>query len=166
MTGLLRMRPARVAAACVVQAALVVAAVAPQLSARLTGTDHRLAVAPLDPVDPFRGAYVALGYPGLPGLQAGDQRPLPAGTVFLPLEPGPAGELRQGGALTVRQPADRPFLRCDFDGWRARCGIESLFASQDQARRLEQQLADGAVAVVRIDGRGNAAVIRLEPGGP
>jgi hypothetical protein len=47
---------------------------------------------------------------------------------------------------------------------RLRCGIESLFASQDEARRLEQDLADGAVARVRIDGRGNAAVVGLRPG--
>ena len=164
MTGLLRTRRTRVAAACVVQAALVVAAVAPQLSARLTGEEYRLAVAPLDPVDPFRGAYVTLAYPGLTALQA-DQRQLPTGTVFLPLEREAAGGLWQGRTLTVRQPAEGPFLRCDSDGWRARCGIESLFASQDDARRMEQQLVTGAVAVVRVDGRGNAAVTRIEPSG-
>ena len=165
MTGLLRSRRARVAAACVLQAALVVAAVAPQLSARLTGADYRLAVAPLDPVDPFRGAYVTLGYPGLPALQS-EQRPLPSGTVFLPLERVPGGELWEGAALTVRQPAEGPFLRCAPEGWRARCGIESLFSSQDEARRMERQLVNGAVAVVRIDDRGNAALLRVEFAGP
>ena len=165
MTGLLRSRRARVAAACVLQAALVVAAVAPQLSARLTGADYRLAVAPLDPVDPFRGAYVTLGYPGLPALQS-EQRPLPSGTVFLPLERVLGGELWKGAALTVRQPAKGPFLRCESEGWRARCGIESLFASQDEARRMERQLGNGAVAVVRIDNRGNAALLRVESAGP
>ena len=46
-----------------------------------------------------------------------------------------------------------------------RCGIESLFASQADARRLEQELADGAVATVRIDERGNAALMGIEPTG-
>lgn len=161
----LRTTSARVAAACVVQALLVAAAVAPQLSARVTGVDHRLAVAPLDPVDPFRGAYVELAYPGLPALQA-DQGGLPTGTVFLPLERDPSGRLWRGKALTVQQPDAGPFLRCDSEGWRARCGIESLFASQEAARRMERQLASGAVAVVRIDSRGNAAVTRIESAGP
>ena len=47
-----------------------------------------------------------------------------------------------------------------------RCGIESLFASQDEALRIEQQLAAGAVAVVRVDGSGNAAVVRVEAARP
>jgi hypothetical protein len=47
---------------------------------------------------------------------------------------------------------------------RLRCGIESLFASQDEARRLERDLADGAVARVKVDRRGNAAVVGLRPG--
>ena len=49
------------------QAALVGVAVAPQLSARVTGDTYLFRVAPLDPIDPFRGAYVTLGYPDLRG---------------------------------------------------------------------------------------------------
>ena len=47
------------------QAALVGVAVAPQLSARVTGDTYLFRVAPLDPIDPFRGAYVTLDYPDL-----------------------------------------------------------------------------------------------------
>ena len=39
----------------------------PPLSARLTGEEVALRVEPIDPIDPFRGAYVDLGYPDLPG---------------------------------------------------------------------------------------------------
>lgn len=163
MTGLPGSRPARLAAACVVQLVLVGVAVGPQLSARLTGDELRLAVAPLDPIDPFRGAYVVLDYPGLPQQQDGEGRPL-EGTVFVPLEP--AGEVWEGGALTAREPSSGRFLRCDSDGWQVRCGIESLFAAQDEALRIEQQLATGAVAVVRVDDRGNAAVVRVEAARP
>lgn len=163
MSGLLGSRRLRVAAACLVHLVLVGVAVAPQLSARLTGEELRLTVAPLDPIDPFRGAYVVLDYPDLPMQQTGRARPL-MGTVFIPLEP--AGDLWEGGALTVREPSTGPYLRCDTDGWRVRCGIESLFAPQDEAVRVEQQLASGAVAVVRVDDNGNAAVVRVEAARP
>ena len=153
-----------VAAACVVQALLVGVAVAPQILARTTGEEYRLAVAPLDPIDPFRGAYVVLDYPGLPLQQDGRRSPL-EGAVFIPLR-DVGGGLTEGGALTRIQPSQGPFLRCASDGFGVDCGIESLFASQDEARRIEQELITGAVAVVKVDGRGNAAVTRVEAAGP
>ncbi len=156
-------RRALVAAACLVQALLVGVAVAPQLSARTTGEEYRLAVAPLDPIDPFRGAYVVLDYPGLPLRQDG-RRPLD-GAVFIPLR-AVGGDLWEGGALTSSRPSQGPFLRCASDGFQVDCGIESLFASQDEARRLEQELVTGAVAVLKVDGRGNAAVTEVEPARP
>ena len=39
------------------------------------------------------------------------------------------------------------------------CGIESWFTDQDEAKRLEAEVADGAVATVKIDDRGNAAIV-------
>lgn len=148
----------RLGAALAVQALLVAGAVAPQLSARLTGDEVQLEVAPLDPVDPFRGAYVTLDYPGLPRAT---ERPHPRGTVFVPLVR--SGDVVTGERVLRSAPANGRFLRCSSDGFRLDCGIESLFASQDEARRLEQQLADGAVATVRVDGRGNAAVLGIHP---
>ena len=58
-------RIATVGIIAVSQLALVGLAVAPQLSARLTGDTYLVRVAPVDPIDPFRGAYVALDYPDL-----------------------------------------------------------------------------------------------------
>ena len=58
-------RIAVTAVIAVSQLALVGVGVAPQLSARLTGDTYLMTVAPLDPIDPFRGAYVALDYPDL-----------------------------------------------------------------------------------------------------
>ena len=58
-------RTATTAVIAVGQLALVGLAVAPQLSARTMGDTYLMEVAPLDPIDPFRGAYVALDYPGL-----------------------------------------------------------------------------------------------------
>ena len=156
-------RTTRLAAVCAVQAVLVAGAVAPQLSARLTGDEYRLDVAPVDPVDPFRGAYVALDYPGLqlPDQELDDRDPgdRPEGTVFVPLVRD--GDVWRGGTPDTAPPSAGPYLRCHADR-QLRCGIESLFASQDEALRLERELADGAVARVRVDGRGNAAVVAVE----
>ena len=155
---------ARLAVACVLSAALVPLAVWPQLSARLTGETYHLAVAPVDPIDPFRGAYVTLDYPGLerarPTGWTGGTRP-----VFVPLQRTEGSDLWTGGRALREAPATGPYLRCHAGQGRLRCGIESLFASQDDARRLERDLADGAVARVEVDRRGNAAVVGLRQAG-
>jgi uncharacterized membrane-anchored protein len=147
------------------QLALVGLAVAPQLSARLTGETYLLRVAPVDPIDPFRGAYVALDYPDLH-----HDDPQSSGlTGPGALEDGESGDLyvtlvEQDGAWSAdewsrERPDEGPYLACDDRSWQVRCGIESWFLPQDEAQRVEDLLRDGAVAEVRIDGRGNAAVV-------
>ena len=152
------------AAVAVTQLALTGVAVAPQLSAHLTGDTDLMRVAPLDPVDPFRGAYVALDYPDLrhddsrsfgePGLGALDDGE--EGAVYITL-------VEEDGVWVAEdwvreRPDSGTYLACDDRSWQIRCGIESLFLPQDTARETEALLRDG-VAEVRIDGRGNAAVI-------
>jgi len=161
---LLRTSPAlRLSVACLLSAVLAAVAVWPQLSARTRGELYELAVAPVDPIDPFRGAYVTLDYPGLqqarPTSWSGRYEP-----VFVPLQQAAGSDLWTGGRAVREAPASGPFLRCDAGEGRLRCGIESLFAPQDEAQRLERDLADGAVARVRVDDRGNAAVVGLRPG--
>ena len=77
-------RVVRVGAVVLAQLALVGVAVWAPLSARLTGEQVVLRVEPVDPIDPFRGAYVELAYPDLPdptfperghrGAAGGDRR--------------------------------------------------------------------------------------------
>ncbi|MBS2939431.1 GDYXXLXY domain-containing protein [Nocardioides sp. J2M5] len=150
------------------QLALVGLAVAPQLSARLTGDTYELRVAPLDPIDPFRGAYVALDYPDLHHgrTSAGEDQGIGS------LDDGESGDLyvtlRRDADVWVadgwtrERPADGPYLACDDRTWQVRCGIESFFLPQDEAARTEDLLRDGAVAEVRIDGRGHAAVVDVQ----
>ena len=148
----------------VAQLGLVGIAVAPQLSSRLTGEDHLMEVRPLDPIDPFRGAYVTLEYPGLrqpdgsspPSMQDGG-----AGEVFVRLveEDG----YWVASDWTRERPDAGPYLACDDRDWAIRCGIESYFVPQARAAELEDRLArSGGVATVRIDGRGNASVVAVE----
>lgn len=155
-----------VAALVAAQLALVAVAVAPQLSARVSGQTYILRVSPVDPIDPFRGAYVALDYPDLrtPGAPGPEE-----GGSGQGLDDGKSGEvfvvLREDGGVWVaddvtrERPPSGTYLRCDDSRWDLRCGIESLFASQDRAIELEETLAGGAYAEVRIDSRGNAALV-------
>lgn len=158
----LRSRTARVAAVSLLSFALVPIAVAGPLSARLTGEDYLLEVAPVDPIDPFRGAYVALSYPGLPTDRELNSRGEPGGDVaYVPLRR--SGEVWTGLPPVEERPESGPFLRCKDEHWRLRCGIESYFLPQDKAYEMEQAVSGGsAVARVRVDSRGNAALVDVE----
>ena len=155
----------KVGAVALVQLALVGAAVAPRLSARLTGEEYRLLVAPVDPIDPFRGAYVALDYPDLrhggsqsfvePGL--GSLEDGESGAVYITLAEQDGVWIGEEWSRT--RPDAGPYLTCDDRSWQVRCGIESWFLPQDDAQEAEQLLRDGAVAELRVDDRGNAAVV-------
>jgi len=146
-----------------VQVGLVGAAVAPQLSARVVGEEYLLRVAPIDPIDPFRGAYVDLDYPDLrledpvePDLDDED-----GGTLYITLVA--QGEVWVSSGTSRQRPDSGTYLTCNDGDWRIRCGIESLFLPQDEALDLEQSVSSGdAVARVRIDGRGHAALIGIE----
>jgi uncharacterized membrane-anchored protein len=149
---------AKVTVVALVQLALVGVAVAPRLSARLTGDEYLLRVAPVDPIDPFRGAYVDLDYPD---LDLDRETPGDEGTVYVTLERD--GEVWVAGAHTRERPSGTPYLTCDDRDWRLRCGIESLFLPQDEAASMQADLGDGSmVAVVKVDERGNAALVRVE----
>jgi len=142
--------------ALLVQVALLAAVAAPRLSPRLTGTEYRLMTVPVDPIDPFRGAYVELRLRGVPAFTRRE------GTVYVPLVRLPGGTYRGSGTRSSK-PSGLPFLRCHADG-EVRCGIESFFASQSDAKRLERELGRrGAIARVKIDGAGRAALVDLEP---
>ena len=160
--NVLASRSRRVVIASLVQLALVPLAVAGPLSARLTGEEYLLEVAPVDPVDPFRGAYVALSYPGLPNNERETERDGGGGdTAYVPLVR--SGDVWVGLPVVARPPASGPFLRCKDEHWRLRCGLESLFLPQDQASEMEQAVQEGeAVARVSIDSRGNAALLGVD----
>lgn len=159
--NVLASRTARVAGATLLSLALVPLAVAGPLSARLTGEEYLLDVEPVDPIDPFRGAYVALGYPGLPNGQQLTERPEYGEVSYVPLTR--SGDVWTGLAPVSERPESGPFLRCKDEQWQLRCGIESWFLPQDEAYEMEQAVNEGrAVARVRIDSRGNAALVGVE----
>lgn len=147
------------AAVLAVQLLLVLIAVLPQLSPRVSGTVVQLRVEPLDPIDPFRGAYADLSYPDLPGSQRFERDSQDRGAAYIPLTR--EGELWVGGAIQRTQP-DGVFIRCDDSDWRLNCGIESFFADQDRAIALERQLVQREMtAIVKVDRWGNAALLNV-----
>ena len=150
-----------------VQLGLVAAGSWPQLSARTTGEEIQLRVRPVDPIDPFRGAYVALNYPdlrvngarsadgGLGSMEDGE-----SGTVFVSVRDD--GDVWVAEEWTRERPEDGTYLRCDDRFWQVRCGIESWFLPQDEALALEKAVQRGTVvATVKVDGRGNAAIVAV-----
>lgn len=184
MTGILRNKTVALGLVVLFQLGLVAWAVDGQLSARLTGDEYFLRVGPVDPIDPLRGAYVELSYPDL-GAGGGDWEGDRDGDgdwgdqVFIPLERDGDVLVAAGEALDQR-PDEGVYLTCSSDGWRPRCGIESLFLPQERAAQVQRDIDQsglgrefdesgepvdrdsGYVARLRIDGRGNAAVIGLE----
>ncbi len=150
-----------VAAVAVAQLACVGAAVAPQLSSRVTGEDYLMTVRPVDPIDPFRGAYVTLDYPDLRPPDGG-RAPRPdggrRGTVYVPLVEEDGRWVATDWQAT--RPEQGPYLACEDTAWATRCGIESFFVPQARSGELQEQLStEGGVATVRIDDAGHATVI-------
>ena len=161
-------RAVRVGAVVLAQLALVGVAVWAPLSARLTGETVVLRVEPVDPIDPFRGAYVQLAYPDLPeqagqddGTLTDEQREAldeARGTAYVPLTR--SGEVWVGGPVQRTPPADGLYLTCNDSNWQLECGIESWFLPQDEAAGLQDAIGGGtAVATVKVDGAGHAALV-------
>lgn len=143
--------------ALVAQSAIVGAVAAPRLLVRLTGDEYRLRVRPVDPIDPFRGAYVDLAYEGFDAPADGDGFD---GTVYVALRRD--GDAWVGTGVVGERPESGPYVTCESDGWSAECGIESWFLSQERAKEVEVELADGGIARVRIDGSGRAVLVAVE----
>ena len=129
-----------------------------------TGTEVRVAVTPVDPRSMFRGDYARLRYAfstlpegaldGVSALRAGE-------VVYVRLEGAEDGLHRFAGA-SLERPEAGLFLRGRVRGGgaphRVRYGIEAFFAPQEEALRLERELRDGGVAVLKVSGNGRAAI--------
>ena len=155
----------------VAQLGLVGLAVLPQLTARATGTEIRLRVEPVDPIDPFRGAYVTLSYPDLRRNDsssaeggAGSMEDGERGPVYVSL--ARRGDVWVATDWSRTRPDGGRYLTCDDRQWQIRCGIESYFLPQADAARVQGEVDEGRLlAVVKVDERGHAALTGLEYAG-
>jgi uncharacterized membrane-anchored protein len=123
-----------------------------------TGTEVTLRTVPVDPVDLFRGRYVTLRYeisglPVEPGTRAGD-------TVYVALRED--GGRWTGDRATRERPDDDTVIRGRFTGSTIVYGIETYYADEDEAPRLEAEGGDGLDVHVVLDGDGRARISGVE----
>ena len=123
-----------------------------------TGTEVRLHVVPVDPVDFFRGEYVALTYDiTTVDIEAGAE---PGATVYVPLHK--SGSYWTGDTAELTRPRE-PFIRGRATSpGTVEYGIESYFVEEGEARRWEDAAARGDLYVdVALDDDGTARIKRL-----
>ena len=157
------------AAAIVLQVIVLAAMVASAAMPLWTGTEVRVATLPVDPRSMFRGNYARLNYAvsTLPEDALGGVGELRAGeVVYVSLESGEDGLHRYAGA-SLDRPAEGVFLRGRIQRGRApyrvRYGIEAFFAPKEKALRLEEELREGGVAVLKVSAKGRAAIEAIVP---
>lgn len=123
-----------------------------------TGTEVRLHVVPVDPLDFFRGEYVALTYDiSNADIESGAS---PGDTVYVPLHR--KGHYWTGDTAELVRPRE-PFIRGRvISPMAVEYGIESYFVEEGEARQWEQAAARGDLyADVVLDESGDARIKRL-----
>jgi uncharacterized membrane-anchored protein len=121
------------------------------------GTEVTLRTVPIDPLDLFRGRYVRLRYeisdvPAPPGAEPGD-------TVYVALRR--EGERWTGDRATRERPGGT-FIRGTLADGLITYGIETYYADEDEAPRLEREAGDGLLVHVSIEPEGQARIDKVE----
>jgi uncharacterized membrane-anchored protein len=119
------------------------------------GTEVTLRTVPVDPIDLVRGRYVTLRYPisNLPVPEAVE----PGDTVYVPLHR--EGDAWTGEFVTAERP-DGLFIRGRYGGGSLVYGIETYYADEATAQRLER--AAGVLVRVSIGSDGHARIKGVE----
>jgi uncharacterized membrane-anchored protein len=129
-----------------------------------TGDEYRLQVQPVDPVDFFRGEYVALQYP-ISRVRLDDTRWTGGDVVYVPLR-------RVDGHWTGEEgfrekPLAGPFIQGRFrPGGGVEYGIETFFVEEGQTRKYEQAMFQQrlyADVVLDDDGRARLKDLVIRP---
>ena len=148
-------RTRRLAFLAVVAAQLIVpvALIGANELALATGTHVTLLTQPVDPLDPFRGRYVALSYE-ISNPRGG--RFASGETVWIELvESGDRWVAER--VHTSRPDTDRPVIRGQVRNGRFEFGIETYYADEDEAPELERVRGRLLVDVV-LDDDGRARI--------
>ena len=119
-----------------------------------TGDEIRLKVQPVDPLDFFRGEYVALTY-AIARAQVPDGLG-PGSTVYVPLRQ--ENDVWTGSTAVIQKPGDATtYIRGRYTGGSIEFGIETFYVEEGQARRYERAMAEGTLyADVVLDDDGGA----------
>jgi uncharacterized membrane-anchored protein len=119
-----------------------------------SGDEYRLQVQPVDPVDFFRGEYVALQYP-ISRIPLDGTRWDPGDAVYVPLR---KIDGHWTGEKGFRERPGDPFIQGRLKrGGGVEYGIETFFVEEGQARRYEEAMFQRRLyADVVIDDDGQA----------
>jgi uncharacterized membrane-anchored protein len=117
------------------------------------GTEVTLRTVPVDPLDLFRGRYVTLRYeisglPRPPGAEPGQ-------TVYVALQR--EGDRWTGDRATRERPGGT-FIRGTVGDGGIVYGIETYYADEDEAPRLEREAREGLDVRVVLDDDGKARI--------
>lgn len=123
-----------------------------------SGTEVTLRTVPVDPIDLFRGRYVTLRYEISeaavePGTRAGD-------TVYVALRED--GERWVGDRASRERPDGDTVIRGRYTGSTIVYGIETYYADEDEAPRLEAEAGAGLDVHVVLDDDGRARISGVE----
>ncbi|MEO6867989.1 MAG: GDYXXLXY domain-containing protein [Gaiellales bacterium] len=156
-------RRQRIIAVLVILQVLVLVSIALLHGARIaSGTEVRVRVVPVDPIDIARGAYVDLRYELQeldvpPGVATGDQ-------LYVVLGKPDADGVRDGvrverspggvndGELWIR-------LRADGSEGIDANEISTFYASANNAQEIERELVNGGVAVLSLSSNGQPTLL-------
>jgi uncharacterized membrane-anchored protein len=118
------------------------------------GEEVVLRTVPVDPIDLVRGRYVSLRYE-ISSLGASEGT-----TVYVPLRQ--EGDHWTGTYTLKEKPREGVFIRGRATRSGIVYGIETYYADEDEARRLEREAVDGLDVRVSIDGDGQARIEGVE----
>jgi uncharacterized membrane-anchored protein len=162
-------RKALIFAAAVAAQVLILAAMPlSKAYTRATGRTVVLKVAPVDPYTILSGYYVRLGYEVNSPAGLAENRDLTEGrTVYTVIEQQPDGiwrAVRMSAVPPASLPPNQVFLRGRQTYSRVEYGIEEFYIPEDKRGVIENDLRENASQArveVKVDSRGNAALVRL-----
>lgn len=151
------------------QALLLAAVPAQKIYTRATGRSVLLTIRSVDPYSLLSGYYVTLNYEiANPGAFTEKSERLAHGEpVYAILERRTDGAWQPSAlsaTLPAKLPENRIALRGRYSSWRIEYGIEEFFIPEAKRAEIEQGLRATpaqARAEVRVDAKGNAALVRL-----
>ncbi len=131
-----------------------------------TGVEVLLKTVPVDPRDLLRGDYVVLNY-DISSFERKDEKNILSGTVYSVLNVDDKN-IASISRVQKEKPSGKELF---IKGKTTRCngfldkrvcieyGIESYFVKENEGKKLEQNLAEGALVRVAVDKNGRAKVL-------
>ncbi len=148
---------------------LILAAVpAQKIYTRAVGRSVMLKIRPVDPYNILSGYYVTLNYeisnPSSFGESAGSYRGEQVYAILERRDDGLWRPVSLSKSYPANLPENRIAIRGRYSYWRIEYGIEEFFIPETQRAEIEQGLRknpDQARVEVKVDSKGNAALVRL-----